>query len=110
MCRAQAKSIRAGEPGSGGTGTAASDWRRNSLSAKNCEGSATSDEDHPRLVPRRGAGPDLRSSGREIDEYLMRLLHAGSVTASEAAFYQNEVSLPSVPWQEADKGNEKTAS
>jgi hypothetical protein len=87
----QALPFRTGEPGSGSTAAAAAaDWRRNSLSTKNCEGSATSDEDHPRLVPRRGAGPDLRSAGREIDEYLMRLLHAGSVTASEAAFYQNQ--------------------
>ena len=36
-----------------------------------------------RLVPRRGAGPELRSSGREIDEYLMRLLHAGAMDASQ---------------------------
>ncbi len=44
-----------------------------------------------RLVPRRGAGPGLRSGGREIDEYLMRLLHAGSSNASEAALYRQEV-------------------
>ena len=92
----QAMSFRAGEPTSSGKAAAAAavmDWHVNSLNAKNCEGSATSDEEHPRLVPRRGAGPDLRSSGREIDEYLMRLLHAGSVNASEAAYYQNEASL-----------------
>ena len=31
-----------------------------------------------RLVPRRGAGPDLRKEGRQIDEYLMRLLNGGT--------------------------------
>ncbi len=44
-----------------------------------------------RLVPRRGAGPGLRSGGQEIDEYLMRLLYAGSANATEAAFCRNEV-------------------
>ncbi|BDA48521.1 hypothetical protein COCOBI_12-2010 [Coccomyxa sp. Obi] len=98
--RPQALSFRAGEPAPSGKAAAAAavmDWHVNSLSAKNCEGSATSDEEHPRLVPRRGAGPDLRSSGREIDEYLMRLLNAGSVNASEAAYYQNEVSNKPAP-------------
>ena len=33
-----------------------------------------------RLVPRKGAGPDLRSEGGgKIDEYLMRLLRTGTV-------------------------------
>lgn len=102
---AQAVAIRGAGPGGSAAGGSAAktcsaamaavalDWRHDSLSNKNCEGSATSDEDHPRLVPRRGAGPELRSGGREIDEYLMRLLHAGSASASEAAMYQNEVRL-----------------
>lgn len=68
---------------------AALSWQHASLSDKNVEGSATSDEDHPRLVPRRGAGPELRSSGREIDEYLMRLLHAGSTDASQDVEFRN---------------------
>ena len=42
-----------------------------------------------RLVPRRGAGPELRSSGREIDEYLMRLLNAGSVDPSQDVVFHN---------------------
>ena len=46
----------------------------------------------PRLVPRRGAGPDLRNSGREIDEYLMRLLHAGAVDASQDVVFHTLVS------------------
>ncbi len=46
----------------------------------------------PRLVPRRGAGPELRSSGREIDEYLMRLLHAGAVDASQDVVFHTLVS------------------
>ena len=45
----------------------------------------------PRLVPRRGAGPELRNSGREIDEYLMRLLHAGAVDPSQDAVFHNLV-------------------
>ena len=45
-----------------------------------------------RLVPRRGAGPELRSSGREIDEYLMRLLNAGSVDPSQDVVFHNLVS------------------
>ena len=45
-----------------------------------------------RLVPRRGAGPELRSSGREIDEYLMRLLHAGAMDASQDVVFQTLVS------------------
>jgi hypothetical protein len=44
-----------------------------------------------RLVPRKGAGPGLRSGGHEIDEYLMRLLRTGSAYAAEAPFYHNEV-------------------
>jgi len=44
-----------------------------------------------RLVPRRGAGPELRSSGREIDEYLMRLLNAGSVDPSQDVVFHNLV-------------------
>lgn len=133
---------------------AALSWQHASLSDKNVEGSATSDEDHPRcaysfiswpaqtmlmgslpavlqrshtgspdptgrawhacndpkhaqyvypacswgglhgrLVPRRGAGPELRSSGREIDEYLMRLLHAGSTDASQDVEFRNLVRL-----------------
>lgn len=47
--------------------------------------------DSLRLVPRRGAGPELRSSGREIDEYLMRLLHAGAVDPSQDAAFHNLV-------------------
>ena len=70
---------------------AALSWQHTSLTDKNAEGSATSDEDHPRLVPRRGAGPELRSSGREIDEYLMRLLHAGAVHPSQDAVFHNLV-------------------
>lgn len=39
-----------------------------------------------RLVPRKGAGPDLRrEGGGKIDEYLMRLLHTGNKAATEAA-------------------------
>ena len=35
-----------------------------------------------RLVPRKGAGPDLRSEGGgKIDEYLMRLLRSGTIPA-----------------------------
>ena len=48
---------------------------------------------HGRLVPRRGAGPELRSSGREIDEYLMRLLHAGSTDASQDIKFHHLVRL-----------------
>lgn len=45
-----------------------------------------------RLVPRKGAGPELRSgSGHEIDEYLMRLLRAGSAHAVEAPSHNDEV-------------------
>ena len=76
---------------------AALSWQHTSLTDKNAEGSATSDEDHPRLVPRRGAGPELRSSGREIDEYLMRLLHAGAVDPSQDAVFHNLVGPSSMP-------------
>lgn len=41
-----------------------------------------------RLIPRRGAGPALRSDGgHEIDEYLMRLLRVGAANEIEAAVY-----------------------
>ena len=60
-----------------------------SLVDKHREGSATSDEvDHPRLIPKAGAGPALRrDGGREIDEYLMRLLRIGAASDLEAQVY-----------------------
>ena len=45
-----------------------------------------------RLVPRRGAGPDLRKGGRQIDEYLMRLLRFGSsANPAESTLPQSKV-------------------
>ena len=44
--------------------------------------------DHPRLIPKAGAGPALRrDGGREIDEYLMRLLRIGAASDLEARVY-----------------------
>ena len=41
-----------------------------------------------RLIPKAGAGPALRSDGgREIDEYLMRLLRIGAASDLEARVY-----------------------
>jgi hypothetical protein len=41
-----------------------------------------------RLIPKAGAGPALRSDGgREIDEYLMRLLRIGAASDFEARVY-----------------------
>lgn len=44
--------------------------------------------DHPRIIPRKGAGPMLRTgAGPEIDEYLMRLLRVGAANDDEARMY-----------------------
>jgi hypothetical protein len=52
-----------------------------------------------RLVPRRGAGPDLRKEGRQIDEYLMRLLNGGSAMACpDAPGAQAKVSCHLCTW------------
>lgn len=40
-----------------------------------------------RLIPKQGAGPKLRQSGQEIDEYLMRLLRVGAANEAEARLY-----------------------
>ena len=40
-----------------------------------------------RLIPRAGAGPKLRQSGNQIDEYLMRLLRVGAANEAEARLY-----------------------
>ncbi|KAK9815576.1 hypothetical protein WJX72_006125 [[Myrmecia] bisecta] len=83
-----------------GTGS----WERGSMSDKNREGSATSDENnHPRLVPVQGAGPRLRDhGGQQIDEYLMRLLKVGAANAAVAAMYRQESAQQPDPEQRAE--------
>ena len=51
-----------------------------------------------RLIPRRGAGPSLRSDGgHEIDEYLMRLLRVGAANEIEATVYVQVHPIPLKP-------------